>query len=301
MVRSRRRRRLEPWAANEALSTACGRVPAGPFSLHHNGQALGRASHARIEPALAVFAKGPAFVEQHDMVPLRALRLVHRQGIAEIELVRFAPLRIGQAFLGPLEIGRQHADPDRLSARRLVRGQAHAEARAAQAQRLADVKHRAIEQALGLVVAQADQLFADFRHRALEAEQLAQPLVIGAARLVEADQHLIGAGHQFGVNSVARNHPQRAVIAKTQPFAGPHLHRQFDDRIARRLPMHFGQHDVGLLLGEIAAALDRRQLRGVAEHQHFIAEGQKIAAVFLVDHRTFVDDDQATTSNSTNS
>ena len=56
--------------------------------------------------------------------------------------------------------------------------------------------------------------------------------------------------------------------------------------------MHLGEHDVRLCLGEIAATLDRRQLRRIAEHQHLLAEGEQVAAEFLVDHGTFVDDDQ---------
>ncbi len=56
--------------------------------------------------------------------------------------------------------------------------------------------------------------------------------------------------------------------------------------------MDLGQHDVRLGLGEEAAALDRRQLRGIAEHQDRLAEGQEIAAELGVDHRAFVDDDE---------
>ena len=56
--------------------------------------------------------------------------------------------------------------------------------------------------------------------------------------------------------------------------------------------MHLGQHHVGLGLGEEAAALDGRQLRRIAQHQHGLLEGQEIAAEFLVHHRAFVDDDQ---------
>ena len=58
------------------------------------------------------------------------------------------------------------------------------------------------------------------------------------------------------------------------------------------LPVHLGEHRVGLGLGEKAAALDRRQLRRVAEHQHRHAERQQVAAELGVDHRAFVDDDQ---------
>ena len=59
-----------------------------------------------------------------------------------------------------------------------------------------------------------------------------------------------------------------------------------------RLPVHLGQHHVRLGLGEEAAALDRRQLRRIAQHQHRHAERQEVAAELGVDHRAFVDDDQ---------
>ena len=58
------------------------------------------------------------------------------------------------------------------------------------------------------------------------------------------------------------------------------------------LPVHFGEHHVGLGLGEKAAALDRRQLRRVAEHQQRHAEGEQVAAKLGVDHRALVDDDE---------
>ena len=48
----------------------------------------------------------------------------------------------------------------------------------------------------------------------------------------------------------------------------------------------------GSALGEEAAALDRRQLRRIAEHQQRHAERHQVAAEFGVDHRAFVDDDQ---------
>ena len=56
--------------------------------------------------------------------------------------------------------------------------------------------------------------------------------------------------------------------------------------------MHLGQHRVGLAVGEEAAALDRRQLRGIAEHQQRTVERHQVAAEFGIDHRTFVDHDQ---------
>ena len=75
-------------------------------------------------------------------------------------------------------------------------------------------------------------------------------------------------------------------------FAGADVHRQPHDRIVLRLPVHLGEHRVRLGLGEETAALDRRQLRGVAEHQHRHAEGKQVAAELGVDHRALVDDDQ---------
>ncbi len=56
--------------------------------------------------------------------------------------------------------------------------------------------------------------------------------------------------------------------------------------------MDLGQHDIRLRLGEEPAALHRRQLGGIAEHQDGLAERQQIAAEFLVHHRALVDDDQ---------
>jgi hypothetical protein len=56
--------------------------------------------------------------------------------------------------------------------------------------------------------------------------------------------------------------------------------------------VHLGQHRVGLGLGEEAAALDRRQLRRIAQHQHRHAERHQVAPQLGVDHRAFVDHDQ---------
>ena len=60
--------------------------------------------------------------------------------------------------------------------------------------------------------------------------------------------------------------------------------------------MDLRQHDVGLGLGEEAAAalpaFHRRQLAGIAQNQHRRAEGEEVAAELLVDHGAFVDDDE---------
>ena len=54
------------------------------------------------------------------------------------------------------------------------------------------VERAAVQKALGFVVAQANQLLARRRHRVAVAVQFANAGIVEPARLVEADQHLIG-------------------------------------------------------------------------------------------------------------
>ena len=81
-----------------------------------------------------------------------------------------------------------------------------------------------------------------------------------------------------------------AADLEVAPLA--HVHRHPHDRIVLRLAVHLGQHRVGLGRREEARALDRRQLRGIAEHQKRTFERQQVAAHLGVDHRAFVDHDQ---------
>src|SRR5581483_7895715 len=74
--------------------------------LAHDRDACRRTRDARIQPAAGVLAKGKALVEEVDVVPLRALRLVDRQDVAESELVRAAALGIGKRFGRAVEEGR---------------------------------------------------------------------------------------------------------------------------------------------------------------------------------------------------
>src|SRR3954454_800885 len=60
-------------------------MTAGP--LHHHAQPLRCARDAGVEPSRPAVLERKALVEQHHVVPLRALRLVHREHIAEVELV----------------------------------------------------------------------------------------------------------------------------------------------------------------------------------------------------------------------
>src|SRR5258707_15547473 len=57
------------------------------YPSHHHAQPLRGTRDTRVEPSGAAFLKRKALVEQHHVVPLRALRLVHGQHIAIVELV----------------------------------------------------------------------------------------------------------------------------------------------------------------------------------------------------------------------
>ncbi len=151
---------------------------------------------------------------------------------------------------------------------------------------------RAVEQALGRVVAQADQLVARLRIFGRKALQFAQALIVAPARPVGADEHLIGIQHQRLVDLALRDHLRGAIVAMHDLVALAHLHGELDDRIVARLPVDLGQQVVRLLIGEVAAARNRRQLAGIAEHQDRRAEAHQVLAERLVHHRAFVDDDQ---------
>ena len=151
----------------------------------------------------------------------------------------------------------------------------------------------AVQQTFGPVVLQAYKLVAGLGRNGLEAEYVAHPPVIGAPRLVEADQQLIRRSDRGRVDFGAADDARVAIVSRLQQPALAHLHGKTHNWIVRCLTMNFRQHGVGLLLGEEAAPLHRRQLRGIAKHKYRLVEGQQIAAEFLVHHRAFVDDDQA--------
>jgi hypothetical protein len=72
--------------------------------------------------------------------------------------------------------------------------------------------------------------------------------------------------------SLRGNHLRCAVVTMHDFLALADLHGKLDNRVVARLAMDFGQQIVRLLLGEEAATRDRRQLAGVAEHQHLGTE-----------------------------
>src|SRR5262249_23261376 len=55
--------------------------------LDDDGEPLRRPGDAGVQPARAAVLERKTLVKQHDVVPLRALRLVHGQHIAVVELV----------------------------------------------------------------------------------------------------------------------------------------------------------------------------------------------------------------------
>ena len=264
----------------------------GGIRSDHHRQLLRRARDAGIEPALAAVGKREALVEQHDVVPLRALRLVDGQHIAVVELVVGLAPRPVELLDAAGEAFRPHRHLHAAHAAVVVRHDAHRHDAGLARAALLHAPQRAVEQALLAIVAQAHQLVAGGGQRLGEAAALAHARVVGAPRDVAADQHLIGVEHALRVEIVALDDFGFAVAAGLEIFAGADLHRQADDRIVLRLAVHLGEHHVGLGLGEEAAALDRRQLRRVAEHQHRHAERHQVAAELGVDHRALVDDDE---------
>src|SRR5438105_1298835 len=74
-------------------SIGCARLPSRKLrvaigaALHHHAQPLRRTRHAGVEPACTAILERKTLVEQHHIVPLRALRFVHREHITVVEFV----------------------------------------------------------------------------------------------------------------------------------------------------------------------------------------------------------------------
>ena len=217
---------------------------------------------------------------------------MHGQHIAEVEfVVLLAHLPVERLELTGEAFG-THRDLDALAGESLVRLQVQPQDLPPGLRLLGNVPQPAIEQALAAVVAQADQLVAGDRQRIVEARAARAAAIVGASRDVAADQDLVGLERALRVELVATHHAGEAVFAERQAFAVAHLHREPDDRVVLRLAVHLGQHRVRLDLGEEAAALHRRKLRGIAQHQERHAERHQVAPELGVDHRAFVDHDQ---------
>src|SRR5215831_5432272 len=131
--------------------------PGMPAYLYHHAQPLRRPRDPGVEPARAAVLERKALVEQHHIVPLRALRFVHGQHIAVVELVIGFALLPRDLLDAALEAVLAHGDFRDLVLELLVRRQPHAEdARGfgARGRARLDPPQPAIEQALLAVVAQ---------------------------------------------------------------------------------------------------------------------------------------------------
>src|SRR5437868_15292859 len=190
----------------------CARLPSRKLrvvveaALHHYAQPFRRARDAGVEPACTAVLERKTLVEQHHVVPLRALRFVHGQHIAVVELViRLALLpwdrldrtpktvaadRDFRHFVAEVFIGRQPHDDD---LRFRLRARLHP-------------PQTAIEKTFLAVVAQADQLVSGDRQRVLDVLLLPPHHFVGAAGYVPFEQHLAGPHHPVWVKLAALRH-----------------------------------------------------------------------------------------------
>src|SRR5690606_4293668 len=91
---------------------------------------------------------------------------------------------------------------------------------------------RTIEQTLGGIVAQADQLVARLRIECIEALELAQALVVAPSRAIGSDEDLVGRRNQITSDLIARDNARITVIAERELATFAHIER---DRKSTRL------------------------------------------------------------------
>src|SRR3984957_2440470 len=261
-----------------------------PSSDHR--QLPGRPREAGIKPTRAVLTEGEAFIEQHDVVPLRPLSLMHGQRVTVVELVRLPSQGKAEFALRPLEERLQHRDLDGGARALVFRAQSHLDEVLFDAAKRLDPPQSAVDEALGAVIAQTDQAVPGDGQRLPKALDIPHALIVGAAGAVGPDQHLIDPEDLGRIDSGARDDARFAIDALLQVTARANDFREANDRIVLRLPMDVGQHDVRRALGEKAAPFDGRQLKWVAEDQDRLAEREEVASQLRVDHRTFVNHDK---------
>src|SRR5579883_3645824 len=164
----------------------------------------------------------------HDVVPLRALRLVHGQRIAVGHALGLLEVLPGKLVLPPDEEVRVHLHLDAPIALGIVRLDHHAHHGGIGLAHLLDPEEATVEDALGVIVAQADQALARLGIAA-EAEQVADAVIVGDAGVVLADQDLLGledeGAHDRLVGAAAQD-AAGAVVAGLELAALAHIHRQ---------------------------------------------------------------------------
>src|ERR1700737_5507931 len=205
-------------------------APVGDTRLYHYAQPFRGPPDAGVKPTRAAVLKRETLVEQHHVVPLRALRFVHREHIAVIELVIRLALFPRDGLDRAAEAVAANRNFGHLGAEVLVGRQPHRDDLRFRLRARLHPPQPAVEQALLAVVAQADQLVAGDRQRILDVLLLPHPHVVGAPGVVAADQYLIGAHHPVRIELGTRYHFAFAVTADVELAALAHIHRHPYDR-----------------------------------------------------------------------
>src|SRR5690606_13074034 len=126
----------------------------------------------------------------------------------------------------------------------------------------------------------------------VKALQFTKPLVVTSTGAVRPDQNLICRQHKVLIDLIAADHACVAIVTVFDLSSLTDIERQTDDRDILRLPVNCGEEVIRLVFREKPAAADWRQLGWVPEHENWRAKRHQIATKLLIDHRTFVDDDQ---------
>src|SRR3981081_3581639 len=210
-------------------------------SSTHDAPPLRGPRYARIEPAIAIVRERAGFIEQHHVIPLRALCLVDRQHVAKIELVGSFALLPVEFLDGAGKAFRSNRYLDQPLSEVLIGLEPHPDDLPARLRTFLHYPEAAVEQSLAPVVAQADQLVSCHRQRVGKASTLAQARIVGAARDIAADPDLVGVGPALG-GEPSRPPPRSpAVWPLRQRIPGGDLQRQPHDWIVRPLPMNLGE------------------------------------------------------------
>ena len=297
MVRSDQTRNLEAFPdaqlriLRDALDASLPRKDCA--RLHHDTQPLRRPGDPGVEPARAAVPKRKALVEQHDVVPLRALRLVHGQRVAVVELVVGLALLPGESPRCRPRSIRRAPRPSSPCGRLLVRRDAQVTMPDFDCARDHHLPQAAVEQALLAVVAQADELVAGDRQGLLDV------LLLRGCACCRRGGCCCGRPAPGRPAAPAPGRPPCARSPRCRRSRRARASRPSRTSIDRRMIGLSGAWrwtSVSITSGSASVKKPPPAIggscAGIAEHQHRAVEGQQVAAELLVDHRAFVDDDQ---------
>src|SRR5277367_1792925 len=112
-------------AATSSLTALRRRCPCVFRPSSDPSQLPGRTREAGVKPTRPMLAEGEAFVEQHDIVPLRPLSLMDGERVTVVKFVRFPSQRKTEFALRPLEERLQHGYLDGGARALVFRAQGH--------------------------------------------------------------------------------------------------------------------------------------------------------------------------------